>query len=120
MNQVILRGRMTADVETHLGKDGKIGVALFTLAVPDRSMPKDKDGQFPVDFIRHCTFGVNAEVLKKYALKGTELLVFGRFKTGSYEKDGVKHFSSEVLVDKFEFISGTKGDKKAQEENKES
>lgn len=117
MNQVTLRGRLTADPEIRYTKDGD-SVASFSLAVPDRMMKKDKDGNFPADFIRCVCFGKEAEVLESFAIKGTELLIMGKLKTGSYEKDGVKFFTTECQVIHFEFISGTKPKEENQDTKK--
>ena len=118
MNQVNLRGRLTAEPEirTYPLKDGGMGtVAAFTLAVPDRTGKRDEHNNFPADFIRCSCFGKNAEVIESFAMKGTELLVTGKLTSGSYEKDGVTVFSTEVTILNFEFVSGTKAKEKAPE-----
>ena len=118
MNQVNLRGRLTAEPEirTYPLKDGGMGtVAAFTLAVPDRTGKRDEHNNFPADFIRCSCFGKNAEVIESFAMKGTELLVTGKLTSGSYEKDGITVFSTEVTIQNFEFVSGTKAKEKAPE-----
>lgn len=115
MNQVILRGRLTADPEIRYTKDGD-SVAGFSLAVPDRMMKKDKDGNFPADFIRCVAFSKEAQVIESFAIKGTELLVTGKLKSGSYERDGVKFFTTECQLIHFEFISGTKSKEENQQD----
>ena len=78
MNNVTLRGRLTADPEmrTYMMKDGSTGtVAAFTLAVPDRTARRDENNNFPADFIRCSCFGKNAEVMESFAMKGTEILI---------------------------------------------
>lgn len=111
MNQVNLRGRLTAEPEirTYPLKDGGMGtVAAFTLAVPDRTGKRDEHNNFPADFIRCSCFGKNAEVIESFAVKGTELLVTGKLTSSSFEKQGVTVFSLEVNIISFEFIAGTK------------
>lgn len=121
-NNVFLKGRLTAEpeVRNYLLKDGSQGtVAAFTLAVPDRTARKDEHGNFPADFIRCSAFGRNAEVLESFATKGTEILITtAKLTSGSYEKDGVTVFSTEVTITAFEFVSGTKT-KEAEPEPKE-
>ena len=112
MNQVNLRGRLTAnpDIRNFVQKDGSTGtIAAFTLAVPDRNSKRDESGNFQADFIRCSSFGRNAEVIESFAAKGTEILITaGKLTSGSYVKDGVTCFTVEVSISTFEFIGGTK------------
>ena len=89
-------------------------IAKFNLAVR-RDMPNAK-GEYESDFINCISFNKTAEILAKYTGKGSKILVEGRIQTGNYEgKDGKKIYTTDVIVDKFEFL-----DKKAtQEEPKE-
>lgn len=122
MNQVNLRGRMTANPEIryYQQKDGSTGtVAAFTLAVPDRNSKRDENGNFNADFIRCSVFGKQAEIIESFAIKGTELLVTGKLTSSTFEKENVTVFSTEVTTISFEFISGTKT-KEAKESSKES
>lgn len=121
MNQVNLRGRLTAnpDIRNFVQKDGSTGtIAAFTLAVPDRNSKRDESGNFQADFIRCSSFGRNAEVIESFAVKGTELLVSGKLTSSSYEKGNVTVFTTEVTISNFEFVSGTKT-KEAKESSKE-
>ena len=118
MNKVELVGRLTAEPEirTYPLKDGGMGtVAAFTLAVPDRTGKRDEHNNFPADFIRCSCFGKHADIMESFSMKGTELLVTGKLTSGSYEKDGVTVFSTEVTILNFEFVSGTKAKEKAPE-----
>lgn len=123
MNNVTLRGRLTADPEirNYMLKDGSTGtVAAFTLAVPDRTAKRDENNNFPADFIRCSCFGKNAEVMESFAMKGTEILITaGKLTSGSYVKDGVTCFTLEASISTFEFIGGTKS-KEDKETSKES
>lgn len=121
MNQVNLRGRLTAnpDIRNFVQKDGSTGtIAAFTLAVPDRNSKRDESGNFQADFIKCSSFGRNAEVIESFAVKGTELLVSGKLTSSSYEKGNVTVFTTEVTISNFEFVSGTKT-KEAKESSKE-
>lgn len=101
MNKVILtNGRLTKDVEL---KDANgLQIARFTIAI-NRQFKKDE-----ADFISCVAFGKRAETLAKFFEKGSPINIEGRLQTGSYEKDGVKHFTTDVIVDNFEFIAGSK------------
>lgn len=122
MNNVILRGRLTADPEirNYVQKDGATGtVASFTLAVPDRTAKRDEHNNFPADFIRCSCFGTNAQVIESFAVKGTEILISSaKLTSSSYAKEGVTVFSTEVTIQGFEFISGTKAKETSEKEEK--
>ena len=101
MNKVILtNGRLTKDVE--LKEANGLQIARFTVAI-NRQFKKDE-----ADFISCVAFGKRAETLAKFFEKGSPINIEGRLQTGSYEKDGVKHFTTDVIVDNFEFIAGSK------------
>jgi single-strand DNA-binding protein len=105
MNSVMLLGRLTKDIEL---REGKTAFASFTIAV-DRRFSKDKES----DFINCKAFGKTAENMAKFFSKGDLLVLEGRIQTGSYEKDGKKVYTTDVIVDNFNF---TASKKKAPEE----
>lgn len=97
MNSVVLTGRLVKD------PDIAATVTKFTIAV-DR-MSKDKGA----DFIRIVTFGKTAENCGKYLTKGKQVAVEGRIQTGSYEKDGQKTFTMDVIGERVEFLGSSGG-----------
>ena len=102
MNKIILCGRLTRDVDLQMSKDGK-AYARTGLAVDRRFTKEDS-----ADFFNLVAFGKTAEFLSKYFAKGTRLLIEGHVQTGSYEKDGVKHYTFDVVVETAEFADGKK------------
>lgn len=110
MNKVILtNGRLVKDVELK----GTIAfqIARFTVAV-NRQFKKDE-----ADFINCVAFGKKAETIEKFFEKGSPINIEGRLQTGSYEKDGVKHFTTDVIVDNFEFVASSKKGENKTENN---
>lgn len=99
MNKVVLIGRLVADPDTRQTQAGGT-VARYRLAV-DR--PRGKDGQREADFINCVAFGKSAEFASKYLSKGTKIAIEGRILTGSYEKDGVKHYTTDIVAERHEF-----------------
>lgn len=99
MNKVILIGRLVADPEIRYTQSGK-AVASYRLAV-DR--PFKQDGQQEADFINCVAWCKTGEFAGNYLRKGTKIAVEGRIQTGSYEKDGVKHYTTDIVVDRHEF-----------------
>lgn len=99
MNKVVLIGRLVADPDTRQTQAGGL-VSRYRLAV-DRQ--RGKDGQREADFISCVAFGKSAEFADKFLHKGTKIAVEGRMTTGSYEKEGVKHYTTDVVIDRHEF-----------------
>lgn len=101
MNQVVLLGRLTRDVDLRYTQS-QTAHARFTLAI-DRG--KDRNGNdLGTDFPSCIAWGKTAENIEKYFHKGDRILVMGKYQTGSYEKDGERVYTSDVLVERWEFI----------------
>ena len=103
MNKVLLTGRVGKDIEAVASKGGN-AVAKFSLAV-SRYV---KGGENTTDWINCVAFGKTAETLEQYVEKGVLILVEGNIKTGSYEKDGSRKYTTDVIVEKFEFLEKKK------------
>lgn len=99
MNKVILIGRLTVDPEIRQTNSGKT-VASYRMAV-DRNVKTE--GQPEADFINCTAWGKTGEFAEKYLRKGMKIAIEGRIQTGSYEKDGVKHYTTDIIVDRHEF-----------------
>ena len=113
MNSVSLIGRLTRDPEVRYGAASQTAVARFSLAV-DRPWTS-KDGEQTADFIGIKCFGKTAEFVEKYLTKGRLIGVSGRIQTGSYEKDGQKVYTTDVIADRIEFLgSGKNGENNGQ------
>ena len=101
MNSVSLLGRTTREIELK-GNDTKF--CSFSLAVNRRTKEKE------TDFINCKAFGKTAEALSQYVQKGNQIAVEGRIQTGSYDKDGTKVYTTDVIVSNF-FFADSKKDK---------
>ena len=113
MNRVILMGRLARDPETQTTTTGKLKCRM-TIAV-DR--PKAKDGTQSADFIGLVAWERTAEFSEKYLSKGQRILVEGRITTGSYEKDGVKKYTTDVVCDRIEFADGGRRQNREEEDD---
>lgn len=109
MNQIIFTGRPTEDPKvTYSAGSEPAAHAVFNFAVPDMSMRKDDQGNYPTDFFRCTCWNKLAEVVEKHCRKGTKLLIVGRLKNNNYEKDGQKVYSNEIVIDSLEFLEAKK------------
>ena len=106
MNTITLLGRLTKNPEARYTSTGK-AVTLFTLAV---NRPyTNSDGQREADFINCQAWGKTAEVVGNHVSKGDRLLVEGRLQIRGYtDKEGVKRYATEVVVNRVEFIEQKK------------
>jgi single-strand DNA-binding protein len=98
MNKINLIGNLTRDPEKTQTASG-IEKCVFTLAV---TRPWNRD---ETDFIRCVAWKKKAETIGQYVFKGNKLAVSGYLQTGKYEKDGVTHYTSDVNVEDFEFLT---------------
>ena len=98
MNKVQLIGRVTKDIECRYTPQTQKAVARFTLAV---NRMRKEDG---ADFISCVAWGKTAEIMEKYVKKGHMVGISGRIQTGSYEKNGHKIYTTDVVVEDMEFL----------------
>ena len=105
MNTVQLIGRLTKDPEVRYTTN-QTAVARFTIAI---NKGKDKDGKdLGADYPSIVAFGKTAELVEKYVNKGRLVGVQGRIQTGSYEKDGKKYYTTDIIADRVEFLESKK------------
>ena len=106
MNTVILIGRICSDPEIRQTQAGK-NVASYRIAVDRRFKA---EGQPTADFLSCVAFGNNADFANRFIKKGMRIAIEGSIQTGSYEKDGVKHYTTDIIVDRHEFCESKKED----------
>ena len=104
MNKVILIGRVCKDPELTYTAGNGTAVCKFNLAVA-RQFKKDE-----TDFLNCIAFGKTGETIAQYITKGRQIALTGAIRTGSYEKDGVKRYTTDIIIDSFEFIGSNKSD----------
>ncbi|MGY3776452.1 single-stranded DNA-binding protein [Helcococcus sueciensis] len=115
MNNVVLMGRLTRDPELrYVQANGNTAVVRFNIAV-DKNLSREKRqemesrNQPTADFINCVAWGKLGENITKYTGKGLRVLVTGRIQTGSYERDGQRVYTTEVLTNNIEFIDWKDG-----------
>ena len=109
MNKVTLLGIVTKDPELRQTQSG-ISNCNFTLAV--RRKFKNDDGEYEADFLNCVAWKNTADICGKYLKRGSKCAIGGSIQTRSYDdKNGVKRYVTEIIVDDVEFINS--GDKNA-------
>lgn len=99
-------GRLTADPELRQTQTG-IPTVRFSMAVNRRFA---KEGQQNTDFINCIAWRNTAEFISKYFGKGNMIAIVGSIQTGSYEKDGRKIYTTDILVDEAYFTGAKNAD----------
>jgi single-strand DNA-binding protein len=106
VNKVILVGRLGADPEMRYTASG---TAVCRLSVATSRTYTDKQGnrQEETAWHRVDTWGKLAEICGQYLSKGRQVYIEGRIKYGSYEKDGVKHYTTDIVAENMQMLGGT-------------
>lgn len=102
-NQVILVGRVTKTPELKTLQSGTV-VVSFGLATNNIFVGKDGQKREEADFHNITAFGKTAETIAQYVIKGQELLISGRIRYRSWDKqDGSKGYATDIIVNTFQF-----------------
>lgn len=101
INRTVLVGRITKDPEIRYTQSG-MTVANFTVAV-NRQFT-NANGEREADFIGCIIWRKAAENFCNYTHKGSLVGIDGRIQTSSYEKEGQRVYSTQVVVDSFSLL----------------
>lgn len=119
-NCVFILGRLTRDPEVRYTANTQMANARFVVAV-NRKLSKEKrqeaenNGYPTADFISCVAWGKTAENIGNYFKKGNRVAITGHIQTGSYEKDGQRVYTTDVVVDSFDFVESNKDNNSNQE-----
>lgn len=112
LNRVELLGRLGADPEETATSSGMVIVKMRIAT--DRRVKNGEEWTNETDWHRVTVFGRTAENCAKFLRKGRQVFVDGRLQYGSYEKEGVKHYTTDIIANDVKFIGG-KGDSQVAE-----
>lgn len=102
MNKVFLIGRLTRDPELRYTASN-VAVTTFSIAV-DRNF-SNASGEREADFINIVVWRKQAENVKNYIHKGSQIAIDGRIQSRSYDDtDGKKRYVTEVIADNVQFL----------------
>jgi single-strand DNA-binding protein len=108
VNKVILIGNLGADPELKYTPSQR---PLCNLRIATTEVYKDKSGvrQEKTEWHRVTVWGDQAENCNKYLAKGRSVYVEGRLQTRSYDKDGQKHYATDIVADRVVFLGSGAG-----------
>lgn len=104
VNKVILLGNVGNAPEI---KDVKgIKVASISLATTDKGYQKSDGTIIPkrTEWHNIVAWGKLSEVIERYVSKGSKIYIEGSIHTRSYDKDKIKMYITEIVVEKLELI----------------
>ena len=105
INRVIISGNLTRDAELRQTASGT-SVLGFGVAVNDRRR-NNQTGEWEdyANFVDCVLFGNRADYLSRTLHKGTKVVVDGKLRYSSWERDGQRRSKIEVVVDDLDFVS---------------
>ncbi len=106
LNRVILMGRITHELELRQTPTG-VSTLTFSVAVERNYAKQGEERQ--ADFITCVAWRQTAEFISRYFAKGRMIALEGTLRTRNYEdKNGSKHYVTEVYVDNASFTGEAK------------
>lgn len=106
VNKVILLGNCGRDPEVRYLPSG---MAIANISIATSSKRKDKNTGETIEetqWHRVQFFDKLAGIVGEYVRKGSQIYVEGRLKYGSYDKDGVKHNTCDIVADSMQLLGG--------------
>ena len=106
VNKVILVGNLGQGRRSARTRRAAQSVASFSIATTENWTSKDGEKQEQTEWHRIVLWGKTAESLQPYLVKGKQIYLEGRLQTRQWEKDGQKHYTTEVKADKIVLLGG--------------
>ena len=107
LNRVMLIGNLGADPDLRVTGAGT-AVLNLRVATNESYLDKDQKRQEKTEWHRVTVWGKRAEALGKFLTKGSSLYIEGRLQTTSYEKDGQKRYSTDIVSTNVILLGGGK------------
>jgi single-strand DNA-binding protein len=108
LNRVMLLGNLGADPELKVTPGGQ-AVLKLRLATTENYLDRNNVRQERTEWHRITLWGKRGEALGKFLAKGDRIFVEGRLQTSSYEKNGEKRYSTEVVATNIILSGGGRG-----------
>lgn len=109
VNRATIMGNLGGDPDVRYSQGG-MAVVKFSVATSERRKDKDGNTVESTDWHRVVAFGKQGEVIGEHFHKGDPIYLEGRIKYDKYtDKEGVERWTTDIVVDRFEFVGGRKG-----------
>ena len=108
LNKVMIIGNLGRDPEVKYLPSGQ-AVANFSVATSRAWTDKEGKKEERTEWHRIVAFGKLAEICGEYLSKGRQVYIEGRLQTRDWEKDGQKHYTTEIVASDVVFL-GSRGE----------
>lgn len=99
LNRVMLLGNLGADPDLRFGQGPETAVLRLRLATTESYFDKrSNERKERTDWHNVVVFGKRGEALQKILQKGSTIFIEGRLQTSSYEKEGQKHYRTDIVA----------------------
>lgn len=105
VNRVILVGHLGADPELRYTASGT-AVAKFRIATTETFTDRNGQKQERTEWHRITAWGKLAEICGQYLAKGRLVYIEGRIRSDTWEQEGVKRYSYEIVADNMKMLGG--------------
>ena len=109
INKVILVATVGKDPEVKYMPSG--GAVVNLTAATNESWKDKQTGEKKerTEWHRLTYYNRLAEIVGEYVRKGSQIYIEGRLRTRDYEKEGQKHYVTEIMVDEMQMLGGRGG-----------
>jgi single-strand DNA-binding protein len=114
LNKVMLLGNLGADPELKVTPSGQ-SLLKLRLATTESYLDKNNTRQERTEWHRVTVWGKRGEALSKFLQKGSTIFVEGRISTSSYEKNGEKRYSTDIIANNIILAGRGRGGGEARE-----
>lgn len=116
INRVTLLGNLGADPELKTLDSDKVVCSLRVAT--NKTWIKDGEKKERTEWHRVSVFGPQAEPCSKYLKKGRQVYVEGELVYGKYEKEGVTHYTTDIVANLVKFLGESKNSSDDVEDSK--
>ena len=108
LNKVMLLGNLGADPELKMTQGGQ-AILKLRIATTENYLDKNNARQERTEWHSVTMWGKRGEALSRFLQKGERIFVEGRLSTSSYEKEGQKHYRTEIVANNIILAGRGKG-----------
>lgn len=109
VNKVIVVGNLGRDPEVRYTPGGD-AIANLTVATSEAWKDKQTGEQKEItEWHRVVAYGRLAQIMGEYLRKGSKVYIEGSLRTRQWEKDGQKHYTTEIRCNEMQMLDSARG-----------
>ena len=103
VNKVFLIGNLGRDAELSFTPGG-LAITKFSLATSENRKNQEGEWTEKTEWHRIVIFGDTGERINEYLKKGRQVFIEGRISYGSYEREGVKTYTTDIIANNVQLL----------------